>query len=66
VTSIPLLWRLPFALAWGVLRAGSRPIGAVLYDPEGNAVAAGRPPLCSGALIHADVPHVVHATADEH
>ncbi|MER6569390.1 nucleoside deaminase [Streptomyces sp. NPDC001093] len=109
---MPAPWRLAFEPAWEALRAGSRPVGAVLYDPEGDVVAAGRdrsreataPPgllagtdlahaeinalaqlpagrrypghrlyttlepclLCSGALIHAHVPHVVHATADEH
>ncbi|MEU7304410.1 nucleoside deaminase [Streptomyces sp. NPDC007206] len=112
MSEIPGPWRLPFELAWEALRAGSRPVGAVLYGPEGGVVAAGRnrsreavaPPgqlagtdlahaeinalaqlpagrrhpghrlyttlepclLCSGALIHAHVPHVVYATADEH
>ncbi|MFI2202161.1 hypothetical protein ACH47Z_15585 [Streptomyces sp. NPDC020192] len=39
---LPTPWQLPFELAWEALRAGSRPVGAVLYDPEGNVVAAGR------------------------
>ena len=39
---LPGPWHLPFELAWEALRAGSRPVGAVLYGPEGNVVAAGR------------------------
>ncbi|MGV4982424.1 hypothetical protein ACVB8X_04370 [Streptomyces sp. NRAIS4] len=42
MTALPTAWQLPFGPAWEALRAGSRPIGAVLYDREGNAVAAGR------------------------
>lgn len=107
---LPVPWQLPFELAWEALRAGSRPIGAVLYDPEGNVVAAGRNRsreagaplgqlagtdlahaeinalaqlpagrghpghrlyttlepclLCSSALMHAHVPHVVFAAPD--
>ncbi|MEV6052317.1 nucleoside deaminase [Streptomyces sp. NPDC052107] len=109
--SFPAPWQLPFELAREALRAGSRPVGAVLYAPEGRVVAAGRnrsretdaPPgqlagtdlahaeinalaqlpagrrhpghrlhttlepclLCSSALIHAHVPHVVYAAADD-
>ncbi|MEU6506895.1 nucleoside deaminase [Streptomyces sp. NPDC046942] len=108
---LPGPWHLPFELAWEALRASSRPVGAVLYGPEGNVVAAGRnrsrepdaPPgqlagtdlahaevnalaqlpagrhhpghrlyttvepclLCSSALMHAHVPHVVFAAPDE-
>jgi hypothetical protein len=40
--SLPAPWQLPFELAWEALRAGSRPVGAMLYDPEGQAVTAGR------------------------
>ncbi|WP_458245449.1 nucleoside deaminase [Streptomyces sp. MAI_2237] len=107
---IPALWRLPFELAWEAFRAGSRPVGAVLYDADGRVVAAGRnraqetqaPPgqlagtalahaeinalaqlpsgrrwdghrlhttlepclLCSGALVHSHVRHVVYAAPD--
>ncbi|MGW2833173.1 deaminase [Streptomyces sp. NPDC001286] len=39
---IPAVWRLPFELAWEAFRAGSRPVGAVLYDAGGRVVAAGR------------------------
>ncbi|MEV5877235.1 nucleoside deaminase [Streptomyces sp. NPDC052101] len=42
MTGLPTPWQLPFELAWEALRAGSRPVGAVPYDPEGHVVAAGR------------------------
>ncbi|MEU0585844.1 nucleoside deaminase [Streptomyces sp. NPDC006132] len=112
-SALPQPWHLPFELAWEALRAGSRPVGAVLVDADGRVVAAGRnrseettaPPgqlagtaiahaevnalaqlptgtraddghglrlyttlepclLCSGALIHSHVRHVVYAAAD--
>ncbi|MFJ9813673.1 nucleoside deaminase [Streptomyces sp. NPDC101151] len=109
--ALPEPWRLPFELAWEALRAGSRPIGAVLLDQDGRIAATGRnrsqetagPPgqlvgtaiahaeinalarlragrrytghrlyttlepclLCSSALIHAHVPLVVYAAADD-
>ncbi|MEU1028841.1 nucleoside deaminase [Streptomyces mirabilis] len=108
--AFPASWQLPFELAWEALRAGSRPIGAVLLDGAGRPVAAGRnrsqestaPPgqlagtaiahaeinalaqlpaggryenhclyttlepclLCSGALIHSHVGHVLYAAPD--
>ncbi|GHD65857.1 hypothetical protein GCM10010317_066190 [Streptomyces mirabilis] len=111
-SSIPEPWLLPFELAWEALRAGSRPIGAVLRDGAGCPVATGRnrsqestaPPgqlavtaiahaeinalaqlpagrryenhrlyttlepclLCSGALIHSHVRHVLYAAPDPH
>lgn len=107
---LPAPWQLPFELAWEALRAGSRPIGAVLLDGAGRPVATGRnrsqestaPPgqlagtaiahaevnalaqlpaggryedhrlyttlepclLCSGALIHSHVRHVLYAASD--
>ncbi|XES00784.1 hypothetical protein HEP87_60850 [Streptomyces sp. S1D4-11] len=39
---LPAPWQLPFELAWEALRAGSRPIGAVLLDGAGRPVATGR------------------------
>jgi tRNA(Arg) A34 adenosine deaminase TadA len=61
---LPALWQLPFELAWEALRAGSRPIGAVLLDGAGRPVATGRnrsqestaPPrqLADTAIAHAD------------
>jgi len=108
--ALPAPWRLPFELAWEAFRAGSRPIGAVLLDGDGEVVATGRnrsqestaPPgqlvgtaiahaeinalaqlpagrryenhrlyttlepclLCSSALIHTHVRHVVYAASD--
>ncbi len=110
--AIPDPWPLPFELAWEALRAGSRPVGAVLLDPDGRLVATGRnrsqeapgtaPPgqlagtalahaevnalaqlpagrqhdghrlyttlepclLCSSALMHSHVGHVVYAASD--
>jgi len=35
-------WQIAFANAWGSARSGSVPVGAVVTDPEGNAVATGR------------------------
>ncbi|WP_406332596.1 nucleoside deaminase [Streptomyces sp. NBC_00203] len=108
--ALPAPWRLPFDLAWEAFRAGSRPIGAVLLDGDGEVVATGRnrsqestaPPgqlvgtaiahaeinalaqlpagrryenhrlyttlepclLCSSALIHTHVRHVLYAAPD--
>ena len=108
--ALPTPWRLPFELAWEAFRAGSRPVGAVLVDADGQVVATGRnrsqeplaPPgqlagtniahaeinvlaqlpsggrpdghrlyttlepclLCSGALLHSHVRHVVYAAPD--
>ncbi|MFB8135125.1 nucleoside deaminase [Streptomyces mirabilis] len=62
---LPASWRLPFELAWEALRAGSRPIGAVLLDGAGRPVATGRnrsqestaPPgqLAGTAIAHAEI-----------
>jgi hypothetical protein len=49
--SLPAPWQLPFELAWEALRAGSRPVGPVLYDPEGQAVT-GRVQPQNSVLLH--------------
>lgn len=62
---LPAVWRTPFELAWEALRAGSRPIGAVLLNAHGQVVASGRnrsqeknaPPgqLAGAAIAHAEI-----------
>ncbi|NEA35268.1 nucleoside deaminase [Streptomyces sp. SID13031] len=36
------IWQQPFELAWEALGVGSFPVGAVLVDPDGQIVLAGR------------------------
>ncbi|MEU1117300.1 MULTISPECIES: nucleoside deaminase [unclassified Streptomyces] len=73
--ALPAVWREPFALAWEALRAGSRPVGAVLVDARGHVVARGRnrsqeaaataPPgqLAGAAIAHAEVNVLGQLTA---
>jgi tRNA(Arg) A34 adenosine deaminase TadA len=63
--ALPTIWRLPFELAWESLRAGSRPIGAVLINADGEMVASGRNrsqetvapsgQLAGAAIAHAEI-----------
>ncbi|MFE1315703.1 nucleoside deaminase [Streptomyces sp. NPDC058755] len=64
-SALPAIWRLPFELAWEAFRAGSRPIGAMLINADGELVASGRnrsqeavaPPgqLAGAAIAHAEI-----------
>ncbi|WP_084533847.1 nucleoside deaminase [Nocardia fusca] len=76
LTALELPWRLALEQGWEAFRAGNPPVGAVLTDAEGTAVALGRsrfhdldgPPgqLVGTALAHAEVNALAQLAPGDH
>ncbi len=56
-SQLPTVWQTIFGLEWQSLREGSKAIGAVITDSEGNIISEGRNRICEYVVPNAAVAH---------